>query len=359
MNNSEKIYYTKKCLSTMKGEDFGPSEIQDAKGFKVPTRLFHYAKLDGRTLESLSDGKIFLSPLCGLNDRFEGSVGLGVGKIGEASFARLGYRIRKKILKYIVSSTPNVDVESFWQASAIVPADPLSDLGWVGKAFSSHPEMFPGGQAEASKLLSFLSSFEKGLETSNDFKTEAEEIMRRVTGYKSTVGVFCLSETGLSQSMWQNYAGRYSGVCVEYDFEPYMFSCEQLSPFPVVYRERGRSNLVGIVTNTFVLALLDEIFGKKDDGTLSYLPISPFLVKSPDWSFEKEWRIVGTPSSRIVGPRIASVILGSQADSEYSEKVIKMAEEGGFIVKHQGFDFEKLKISMKRKTSSQRKMTQF
>ena len=77
--------------------------------------------------------------------------------------------------------------------------------------------------------------------------------------------------------MWAHYANNYKGMCVEYEL---LQISEQLkfSPIPVIYANEKIS----------LNSLISENLGR---DTMR-LFVESITTKSPEWSYEKEWRII-------------------------------------------------------------------
>ena len=143
--------------------------------------------------------------------------------------------------------------------------------------------------------------------------------------------ISCLSERMDSSLMWSHYASKHAGFCLEYDFSLEM---ENSSPdlkkailglFPVVYSEERP-----LIPNQFLdSGFLNEIENnrKTPDSILEDV-FYGLLVKSIDWSYEKEWRIIIKSSllndSKLkIPPR--KVFLGANIKEKTKEKLLDIA----------------------------------
>lgn len=141
---------------------------------------------------------------------------------------------------------------------------------------------------------------------------------------KSSMGIACLSEEYDSLLMWAHYANNHRGICVEYDL---LEINKQLtfSPVPMIYSERKN-----------YLTSIDQI--STDEDTTKVF-VESITTKSPEWSYEKEWRIIrddvacGSAWSsekrgallNMISPK--SIILGCMTKSEFAEEVRKYCED--------------------------------
>lgn len=129
---------------------------------------------------------------------------------------------------------------------------------------------------------------------------------------RACIGVSSFSERYDSPLMWAHYAESHTGYCVEYDFSG---SVALSNLFPAIYRD----------------AVFDCscIF---DDVTWRQAILST-LVKSTDWSYEREWRMVLSkekPIGRGIPVNVPTpirVYLGSLIASENKEKIIDICNK--------------------------------
>ena len=103
------------------------------------------------------------------------------------------------------------------------------------------------------------------------------------------------SEDNKNLLMWAHYADSYSGMCVEYDFSKLNDSI-LYHLFPIFYSETK------ILNNPFenTIRELDDLKRTNAENvfpedTCNLINItSAFLIKSKEWEYEKEWRIIAT-----------------------------------------------------------------
>ncbi len=158
--------------------------------------------------------------------------------------------------------------------------------------------------------------------------------------------------------MWSHYADNHKGFCVEYDLsvfqgnieltiEDYKFydhkeeylnerNCVAIKAglFPVEYT----SNRINIpVTKLRKINSLNskEIISNKDIDELIY---KTYIVKSANWNYEKEWRIIidakisNYYNNKIPFPYAKKIYLGCKADNNLIDTMMKIGEEIGVEV---------------------------
>lgn len=172
-----------------------------------------------------------------------------------------------------------------------------------------------------------------------------EEFFKNVLWARQQRYAACFSEEFKPTLMWAHYAKGHEGFCVEYDFKKYMKGCEE-----------SCGNILGY--HSFMLNLtlapvhysgsrfdatnyLKTLFQQKL-GTRLNVSLPPYhadvlfmtkalLVKSEDWNYEKEWRLISPPENEIkeeppkskLLTRIppTAVYIGARADNETEEKL--------------------------------------
>ncbi|MBD5153055.1 MAG: DUF2971 domain-containing protein [Oscillibacter sp.] len=135
---------------------------------------------------------------------------------------------------------------------------------------------------------------------------------------RNTTGVSCFSESDDSLLMWAHYANNHRGICVEYDLLEVSAKLG-FSAVPVIYSDdRTCFNFLNLQTI------------EKDSLGIF---IQSLTSKSPEWDYEKEWRIVrdqeacgenwndGKKGALLEMICPSSVILGCAAQPEFEKEV--------------------------------------
>ena len=138
-----------------------------------------------------------------------------------------------------------------------------------------------------------------------------EELFKNILWARQQRYAACFSEEFKATLMWAHYARCHEGFCIEYDFKKYLKGCEE-----------NCGNILGC--HNFMLNLtlapvhysgsrfdatnyLKTIF-QQELGTRLNVSLPPYhadvlfmtkalLVKSEDWNYEKEWRLISPPES--------------------------------------------------------------
>lgn len=140
---------------------------------------------------------------------------------------------------------------------------------------------------------------------------------------RTRMGIACLSEEDDSLLMWAHYANNHRGLCVEYEL---MGINKELgfTPVPVIYSE-----------SRACFRSLDQEALKRD---VQAVFIESITSKSPEWCYEKEWRIIrddtscgdqwDTDKKGALLPMIrpTSIALGCEAPKEFQKSVHEYCE---------------------------------
>lgn len=152
---------------------------------------------------------------------------------------------------------------------------------------------------------------------------EIQSLQSTFEDLKTTTGISCLSELNDSLLMWAHYANNHRGMCVEYNL---LEINRQLgfSPVPIIY------------SDTRVCLCSNNINTIKTSTTKIF--IESLTSKSPEWSYEQEWRIIRDEAAcgtawdsehngallDMICPR--SIILGCMATPEFEASVHNYCE---------------------------------
>jgi hypothetical protein len=142
------------------------------------------------------------------------------------------------------------------------------------------------------------------------------------------IGITCFSETPNDMLMWSHYANKHTGICVEYDFAKPFLSAKDTLLFPVTY-----SKIRPLFPVDKTMLTKNGTVIQKQAMPAEALPeiIKAWTIKSPIWSYEREWRHIiftnNTPDRKVKLPIISKIILGVNISPENKQKVIEIAKK--------------------------------
>ncbi len=144
--------------------------------------------------------------------------------------------------------------------------------------------------------------------------------------------VTCLSERMDSPLMWSHYANKHYGFCLEYDFTHSIIkrypdlNMAKIMLLPVIYSEK-RPLLSKALTDSKVM--FQYMKTKKMPNEFIESMVYGLLFKSLDWSYEKEWRIIGLnmekPAMKLPVPR--KLFLGANIEEPTRTRLIEIAKK--------------------------------
>jgi hypothetical protein len=178
---------------------------------------------------------------------------------------------------------------------------------------------------------------------------ELREMWRQLI---SEFRILCLCESPRTVSMWYHYAGKYSGAVIE-------FACNEDSDSPWLLAKK-----------IDYPETIPDIFTPKGWAKLITMPVRNAIenllnlytyIKTPDWSYEKEWRLVsfkrphetGTVSDyKINRNDLSAVYLGPLMNSNDRGQIISILKDRMSHVKifqaeigmNRRFEFKPIKI---------------
>jgi len=219
-------------------------DIENAVPLQIknfPDSFFKYRKLSERTIESIRENYIWLAEISSLNDPFECSIQFDNDECLREFYSsetfknnfvkKTGQILSEKEIKSIIKSKKPYDkyIEVCKTKNVIINLSPERQLEKVQKRWNVIVE-------ETNRNLRICS-----------FSLEKNSLL-----------------------LWSHYSDEHKGICLEYDF----LNAEEFRTFiqPVIYRDKVHK--IGLFEEYKLMQM-----------------IGSSLIKSGDWSYEKEWRL--------------------------------------------------------------------
>ena len=146
--------------------------------------------------------------------------------------------------------------------------------------------------------------------------------------------VACLSERMDSPLMWSHYANKHFGFCLEYDFTYSSIATIRKYPdiqmakiilLPVIYTDKRPSLSQSITSPKAMNELLKT---KKLPAETIAKIVFGLLHKGIDWSYEREWRMIGVnmtkPAMKLPPPR--KLFLGANIEETTKKRLVEIAK---------------------------------
>jgi hypothetical protein len=273
-------------------------QAQALKIEKVPPFLYRYRKFNEHAESELSKGYTWLSHPDDFNDPFDSALLIS----------------EEILLKKMFRARPDLLLERPWAAS-------LTEDERQSVRASEQPFKTAWDTLQAKGMLvdpmSSEQAFKKFMEECRASDKQTQYIP--FASLKNTLRISCFCENFSSVLMWSHYAENHTGICIEYPTKE-LFQNPEIAVFlhPVIYKaERFDS------TNHFDPA------GIREPNILS--PTLASCHKSPDWSYEKEWRLVipvrpGDSNQKFsIDTKPSRILAGAKAKADDLEKIRALA----------------------------------
>jgi hypothetical protein len=234
-----------------------PEQGIPLKDKHFPNRFYKYCSLNDYTFENLENEQLWLSKIEDLNDPFECGM-----MFDQFASARL----------FLRSDTFR---DNFERKRGIRISE--DDLGTMVSSDNPYKAYLAFCEAKGIAMNQTYETFHgKILGRWKEIRRESNEMLR----------VCCFTTQNDNILMWSHYANSHIGICIEYDFshwEKVRFILQPIYYTPDVFQISTFEDLTA-VTN-----------------------IMASLYKSPEWSYETEWRVTGFPDKKGVTPETIKV----------------------------------------------------
>lgn len=225
-----------------------------------------------------------------------------------------------KLFKYFpenINSLKSLSSNSLWLNSALNMNDPLESLLLLRQNYNDEELE----QIRESIRNKKFPNKKEWLKYSNEQLMVCLNYIRR--NILSTLSFASFSEVNDNMLMWSHYASSHSGFCIEYDFNKSLLNENDL--VKVKYDNKIENLHIKSLTCDEDSPFNDLVEMKKDF-------CKNLSIKSPDWSYEKEWRLWGENqgyyklNKNII---ITGVYFGYRTDSEFENMVLNMLKSIG------------------------------
>ena len=294
------------CLASEEIESVRAENAIAIKYLNRPKSVFKYRRNDEKSRYNLENDFVWVCSPTAYNDPYDSSISISPGTLTKTVIQD---GVREFIAKELGSEVEAHKVEQILNA-------PNAALALQELIMTEMDQVPPEGRASfreslAAQLKAWEDAFGRLLPAS----------------HKNSLKVCSFSGTQYSIIMWSHYADQHQGFCIEYDTES--LPSENLFMrmlYPVIYS------------------------GKLFDGTKYYLaairnqskfnilfPALAALHKSPEWSYEKEWRLI-IPANLVKEalpwrvPTPKRVYFGKRMPDGEKGQIIKICKKKGIEV---------------------------
>ena len=274
----------------------------------IPNRLYKYRSFTKYHLKALHGDFLWMSSPDRFNDPYDSAVYFDVDRF------LIEDRSVEEVLSLVEDIQCGNDSADGWVPERI--ERPIQYGAWLEKIARNITVSEPTSTQQ--NLLNIVHTLRNN--------HNREMVAKLNSHVRSGFGVLSLSENPLSVPMWSHYSENHKGFCIEYDFsqlledDPRRRMC-----FPILYRRK-------LTNATRYMCAADK--RKFNNLFAIYL----CLLKSDEWSYEKEWRIVyaiGVPHANmpIPMPKPMAILLGVHVSKSDSKSMRDFARQHGILLK--------------------------
>ena len=302
------------------------NDIAHNRPISGPRRLFKYRRFDEFAFEMIERHYLYLCRADKLDDPFECALSFPLDLYSPKNYRELTDRVTKLVVDYVIGLlNQNVStaeckgllhdcIEPGFNLNSSKLLEGLMNLYGI-----KNSELVPA-------ILNMASAFE-GVFHNEKTQENLAKLFAFYSDITNKTGICSLTEVNNSQVMWALYSGGYTGYCVEYEFPDGFFNSKKI--FPVIYDSKRMNDPIGMLANLFVACMIENLSdGKLEQG--KSMPAKAFLYKSKEWSFQKEWRIIGDPEAKYDGVQIKAIYLGCRVSVENEQRTKDLSAKLGF-----------------------------
>lgn len=304
MNNEEKKSYISR---------FGRKDNTYIKD--LPRKLYKYRPFDQYSLDMLENKYLYLCPAKDLDDETECNVSLNYNDLVNVDNGTLNINIINAILEFMRSFTTK---EIYEKVKSIIYST-VDSKGEINRNLLLNAYFDLQNYYSDEVIVPFINYFANIPDMVNNEKTRKiiEESISTAYQAKDKLGICSLAESDSNEYMWENYANKNEGYCVEYDLKNYKYIKDI---FPVIYEDERETNvlkqLMLSIVGQYILVLSS---GEAQPDISQYFSL--FTTKYKKWEYQNEWRIIGDAGEKIDAPEITKIILGKNINTEDKNKI--------------------------------------
>lgn len=317
-------------------------EVVKLEASCFPKTLYKYMSFNDYTVEMIRDNYLYLSPAKLMDDQFDCSLNFDADYYlnhNENEIMHFFLEWLKKYAKQKADPKVKKHIDSMFNLyyyDGTIKEDKAKHF-LLNKVKGINP-------SKIDEFLKLLNEKKDELFSNNVFISGCENILESLIKQKENTGLCSMTETNMSQIMWQMYSNRYEGLCIEYDVATYLkeYMSDDEVILPVIYKKRKDFNPIKME----IKLILDLIIFPNDKIKIQREFFEDYFkilsTKNAEWSFQKEWRIIGKPCTKLTIPKIKKIYLGKNIKSENKDFILSLANELDFEVYMQEDDYENL-----------------
>lgn len=317
MNHNEKLNYLNYILKN------------SSVPYKGPASLFKYRPFDEYALDMLENKYLFLCAAEKLDDPTECMTSLNMQNLYDLE--RDGLK-RQCVFQIIEQIRPYTSEENFEQIRMLI-SRVLNRNGTVraSSLLDILPEIDELVQGvNTAEIANYLVNIPEKLDEPG-MNDQIKTLILGAFKARQKMGICSLCEDSDNEYMWENYAGKNSGYCVEYDFADFK---TPNALFPVIYQDERATDIVMSIVANFIGQMIINMSNHRIKADISqYLRL--FITKYKQWEYQNEWRILGDANNRIPAPKIKRIIIGNEASFENRKAIEEFCKKNNILFEQQ------------------------
>ena len=278
---------------------------------EIPQYLYKYRPFDEYTIDMLKNRYIFLCKAENLDDETECNVSLNMSEYINLEKGEVSIKLIDIFNAYLSDLTNDKNItEQLKINKDWISLDELKENIKNIVEFRNNIE----NQNTIDKMFESIQTW---------FETENSNVLNPIISVginaKKEIGICSLSENYDDEEMWEKYANKSTGYCIEYDMKDYQ-NIQNLIAVNYVEENKRETNLIIQLCKSLLGGLIENLSDFKLVADKSAY-ISLFCTKYKKWSYQNEWRILGGANSKITAPKINRIIIGKDATKETIDKL--------------------------------------
>lgn len=294
-----------------------------------PSRIYKYRSFSNRTIEMLVEDTLFYADPSTFNDPLDTRPTL---------HADVEVAVLQEMLRTFVERRTSAEMEAA-----------AKTIRYKGPRTVDH--ILKLGRTQADKVLQDIAynSGDPSLEMDDPEMFLLRNYNERELLRQYDKGIVSMSERWESPLMWSHYGDQHHGICVGYSV-------------PADAEEGVRKVQYGggrIVAASLIASML-----RGDPGAQRQVDNLVLLRKAEDWSYEREWRLIGRRGSQDSPLELEEIIFGIRCDIAVKFAVIQALagrrrpisfyemheDQGTFDLRRREVDIDELSASLPRRS---------
>lgn len=284
--------------------------------YRGPKSLFKYRSFDSFAFDMLEKDYVYLCPAKNLDDKTECDTSLDFDRLMDLETNNLKRECVKQIIEMIKPYTSEENYElAKSKIHSIMNPNGTVKPNFMLDVYMELKDLVPEG-VDLAPFVNWIVGIPEKLDDPS-IRPQVEKLVTLGISAKEKIGICSLCESSNVDDMWNDYADKEKGYCIEYDVSDYELNKDI---FPVVYDDNRETNLIIQLVANFIGQMITGFSNGEIQAYQSQF-IRLFLTKNTQWKHQKEWRLIGDAGSKPKAPRIKRIYLGKRIADENKERI--------------------------------------